>query len=191
MSRLLLTTVAVAPVFLVLACTDANKLPAEAAMTAAETAVATLGDEASKYAPAGVASIQKNLAAAKDFIAKQDYKGALSTASAIPAEVKQVTAAAAAKKKDEVVEAWYKLSDKLPTMTAAIKSRLATLSKSNKLPTGINKDVLAKASEGVSSLESGYTKASEDFKSGKMSEAIAQAKDLQAKVAEIMKSIGM
>jgi hypothetical protein len=190
MSRFLKTAAAAVPFLFVVACTDASKAPAEAAMKAAEAAVATLGADASKYAPEGVAAVQKSFTAAKDLIAKQDYKGALDAASGIPAKVKEVLAAAAAKK-DELVKAWNEVSAKVPGMVAAIKSRLGILQQSKKLPAGIDKAALTKANEGVASLESGFAKASDDFKGGKLAEAIAGAKDLQAKGLEIMKSIGL
>jgi hypothetical protein len=190
MSRTLKTAVAIVPFLLAIACTDANKAPAEAAMKTAEAAVATLGAEVSKFAPEGMASIQKSLAAAKDLIAKQDYKGALDAATAIPGKVKEVAAAAAAKK-DELVKAWNDVSAKVPAMTAAIKSRLGILAQAKKMPAGLDKAALAKANEGVAALESGFAKVSDEFKGGKLAEAIAGAKDLQAKGAELMKSIGM
>ena len=190
MSRFLKTAAAAVPFLFLVACTDANKAPAEAAMKAAEAAVATLGAEATKYAPEGVAAVQKTFTAAKDLVAKQDYKGALDAASGIPAKVKEVLAAAAAKK-DELTKAWNDVSAKVPAMVAAIKSRLGILQQAKKLPAGLDKAALAKANEGVASLESGFAKAADEFKGGKIAEAIAGAKDLEAKGAEIMKSIGL
>jgi hypothetical protein len=178
------------PFVLLVACTDPNKAPAEAAMKAAGDAVATLGADASKYAPEGVAAVQKSYAAAKELLAKQDYKGTLDAASGIPAKVKDVLAAAAAKK-EELVKAWTDASAKVAAMVPAIKSRVYGLQQQKGLPRGITKEVLAKVSDELASVEAGLAKLSEDFKGGKIDEAIAGAKALQAKCAEIMKSIGM
>ena len=190
MSRALKAAVVAVPFLFLVACTDANKVPAEAALKAAEEAVATLGAEAQKLAPEGVAAVQKTLASAKELVARQDYRGALDAASGIPAKVKEVLAQAAARK-DEIAKAFKDAAAKVPDMVAALKSRLGVLAQSKKLPKGIDKAVLAKANEGVAAIESGYARATEDFKGGKYAEAIAAAKDLQAKGAEIMKAIGL
>jgi hypothetical protein len=190
MPRLLKTVAALVPLVLVTACTDAAKAPAEAAMKAADAAVATLQGEATRYVPDGVAAVQKSLASAKEMIAREDYKGALAAAGEIPAKVKVVLALAAAKK-DELVKAFDDVAGKLPDMLAAIKSRLGILAQSKKLPAGLDKAALAKANEGTAALESGWQKVQDEFKGGNLRQAIAGAKDLQAKGAEIMKAIGL
>jgi hypothetical protein len=190
MSRFLKTVATLVPLMLVTACTDAAKAPAEAAMKAADGAVATLQGEATKYAPDGVAAVQKAYASAKEMVAKEDYKGALAAAGEIPAKVKEVLAAAAAKK-DELVKAFNDVAGKLPDMVAAIKSRLGILGQAKKLPAGLDKAALAKANEGTAALEAGWQKVQAEFKGGNLQQAIAGAKDLQAKGVEIMKAIGL
>jgi hypothetical protein len=179
---------ALAPFFLALACGDANKAPAQAAVQAAEAALATLGPDAAKYAPEGVAAAQKGLAAAKELMGTKEYEGALKAASGVPAKVKEAAAAAAAKK-EELVKAWSGASAEVSASVSAIQERLAALHRGKKLPAGITKETLAKADEGLASIQSGLAKLSEDFKGGKIAEAIAGAKDLQAKGAEITKSL--
>lgn len=172
------------------ACTDAAKVPAEAAMKAAETAMADLKGEVLKLAPAEVKAAQDAFAGAKALIAKEDYKGALAAAGEIPAKVKAALAAAAAKK-DALVKTFNDAMGSLPNMASAIKSRLDILGQAKKLPAGIDKAGLEKAREGLASLESGIAKAAEQFKGGAMDEAIAQAQGLKAKGMEIMKAIGL
>jgi hypothetical protein len=181
---------AVIPLALTIACTDAAKAPAEAAMKAAETAIGGLKGEVMKLAPDQVKAAQDALAGAKDMIARQDYKGALATAGRIPAQVQAAVTAAAAKK-DELLNAWNEASGSLPKMVEAIQSRLQVLSKAKKLPAGLDKAGLAKAKEGVAAIESGLASAAEQAKSGAFAEATAAANGLKAKCAEITKAIGM
>lgn len=181
---------AVGSLALTMACTDAAKMPAEAAMKAAEAAIGELKGEVVKLAPDQVKAAQDAFTSAKDKIAKEDYKGALATATEIPAQVKAALAAAAAKK-DELLKAWNEASGSLPRMVEAIKSRLGILSQAKKLPAGVDKAALAKAQEGVAAIESGLAKAAEQVKTGGFEEAIAQAKELKAKGTEIMRSIGL
>jgi hypothetical protein len=181
---------ALAFVSLSVACTDAAKAPAEAAMKAAETAVSGLGADVAKYAPAQVKAAQDAFAAAKEKIAKEDYKGALAMATEIPAQAKAALAAAAAKK-DELVKAFTEASSSLPAMITAIKGRLDILAQAKKLPAGIDKAGLEKAKEGLAAVEKAAGSLGDQVKSGAIAEATAQAGVLKAKGQELMKAIGM
>ena len=181
--------VALVPFILALACTDANKAPAEAALKSAEAALATLGPDASTYAAEGVAAVRKSYATAKELVGTKEYEGALRVASKIPGKVNEVVAAASAKKA-ELAKAWDETSAAVTATVSAIKGRLVTLEKGKRLPAGIDKAAVARAHEGVASVESGLAKLSEDVKGGMLTEAVAGAKALQAKGEEIMKSLG-
>ena len=86
MTEALRIALAVVPFALVVACTDAAKAPAEAAMAAAGAAVESLQGEAAKFAPDAVKAVQASYASAKELVAKQDYKGALAAAGDMPAQ---------------------------------------------------------------------------------------------------------
>jgi len=182
--------VAAIPFLFSLACTDAAKAPAEAAMTAAASALDSLKGDAAKFAPDSVKAIEASYATAKDLLAKQDYKGALAAASDIPGKAKEALASAAAKK-NELLKAWSDAGSSLNAMVSAMKSRLGILSQAKKLPAGMDKATLEKANQGLAALEAGWQKATADFSSGSLSAAVASAKDLKAKAADLMKSIGM
>ncbi len=189
MSRSLRLALAVVPFALVVACTDAAKAPAEAAMAAAGSAVESLQGEAAKLAPDAVKAAQASYASAKELVAKQDYKGALAAAGDVTAKVKAALAAAAAKK-DELVKAWGELSASVPKMVADLKTRIATLSGAKKLPAGMDKAVLAKASEGVAAVESGWQKVTDQVKGGDYGAALAKGKELKAQAEDVLKSLG-
>ncbi len=189
MSRHLRIALAVVPFALVVACTDAAKAPAEAAMAAAGSAVESLQVEAAKFAPDAVKAAQASFASAKDMVAKQDYKGALAAAGDVTTKVKAALAAAAAKK-DELVKAWGELSASVPKMVEDLKARIATLSGAKKLPAGMDKAVLAKANEGVAAIESGWQKVTDQVKGGDYAAALAKGKELKAQAEDVLKSLG-
>jgi hypothetical protein len=187
---------ALLPLALVLACSDANKIPAEAAIKAAESAVSSLGDVAMKYVPEQTQELQKGLADAKDLAAKKDYKGALAAAVAIPDKAKAVLAAANAKKdemlnKEALTKTFGEVSAQIPNLLSALKSRLDILSQAKKLPAGLTKATLEQAKAGATDLESGLGAAQAQAQGGDVAGAIAKANELKAKGLEIMKSIGM
>lgn len=184
------TLAVVVPFALVAACTDAAKAPAEAAMAAAASAVDSLKGEATKWAPEAVKSVETTYGSAKDLIAKQDYKGALATAGEIPAKAKDALAKAAANK-DVVVKAWNEAGGSLTKMMDAAKSRLDILAQSKKLPKGMDKATVAQAQADLSTLQSGWASAVEQFKSGDMSGAMEKASALKAKGLELLKTLGL
>lgn len=178
------------PLALAVGCTDAAKVPAEAALKAADAAIATLDAEARKYAPDQVAAVETAYEGAKALVAKKDFKGALSALEPIPAKVKEALAAAAAKK-DALVKAWTDATANVPAMLGALKSRLEMLGASRKLPAGLDAGVVAGAKDGLASLEAAFGKATADFQAGNLEPAIEAAKGLVPKGHEIMRSLGM
>jgi hypothetical protein len=180
----------VVPLALVAACTDAAKAPAEAAMTAAGAAVDSLKGEAVKYAPDAVKAVEATYATAKDAIAKQDYKGALAAAQAIPAQAKEALAKAAATKQT-LVDAWTQGSANVAGLIDSLKGKLDSLASAKKLPAGLDKAALAKGQETVAAMQSGLAAATEKYKSGDMASAITKIVDLSKQGTELKKSLGM
>ena len=91
------TTLAAASCALLIAC-NTDKVPADAAIKAAETSVAAVKVEAQKFAPEQLKAVETALAAAKDQFAKGEYKAALTAATELAGKVKDLGTAAAAKK---------------------------------------------------------------------------------------------
>ena len=119
-----------------LAC-NSGKAPAEAALKLADDAVNAARPAAEKYVPEEFKALADELAAAKEAFGKGDYKGALAAAQSIPTAATELLGKAKAKK-EELVAAWNQMSGSLPQMVDAIKTRIETLSKTKKLPAGID-----------------------------------------------------
>src|SRR5512138_21768 len=182
MTRTLKHVLAVVPFLLSVACTNPDKLPAEAALKAAEGAAATLNAEVEKFAPEQVKAFQDGLAAAKAAVAKQDFKAARAAAEPLPAKAQEAVAAATAKMaelKRAAEEAVAQLGEKV----AALQARLAELAKAKKLPAGVAKDAVAKAKDEVAALEAGLATAKEQARTDAAA-AVVTVKDLSAKVTE-------
>jgi predicted nucleic acid-binding Zn-ribbon protein len=173
-----------------LAACSSSKAPAEAAMKAAEEAVAQAKSAAAKFAPDQVASLDSALASAKDKFTKGDYKAALADAQAIPAKAKDVLAAAEAKKA-ELTKQWTDLSEGLPKMVDAIKSRVDILSQAKKLPANVTADALNTAKTNLAEVTDGWTKAQESFKAGDVGAAVASASGLKDKAVKALEALNM
>jgi hypothetical protein len=182
-------TVALAGLALV-ACESADKAPAAAAITAAQTAIDAVKGEAAKYVPDQVKSVEDMLATAKANFEKKDFKAALTGAQDAAAKAKDLGAAVAAKKA-ELAKAWEEASSGVPQMAAAIKSRVDILSQSKKLPAGLDKAKLDGAKTDLAALNQSWTEASEAFKSGNVTDAVAKARAAKDKAVEVMTALNM
>jgi seryl-tRNA synthetase len=190
MVKRLLSLVAVIALIPIAAGCSSQKVPAEAAIRAAETAFGAVQTEAAKYLPDQTKGISDAIAAAKDAAAKGDYQAALTAAQALPAKITELTSALAAKKA-ELTTTWTGLSAVLPSAVEAIQSRLNMLSKSKKLPAGLDKAKFEEAKTGLASITSTWTDATAAFGAGNLTDAIAKAGSVKTKAVEVMGLLGM
>jgi hypothetical protein len=189
LKRLAFVAVVVMVSFMAVACAT-QKAPAEAAITAAETALNAAKGEAAKFVPDQVKGVEDALAAAKDSFAKGDYQAALTAAQALPAQVSALTAAATAKK-DELTKSWTSLSEGLPKVVEAIQSRVAMLAKAKKLPATIDKAKFTSAQEGLKTITETWAEATTAFGAGNLQDAVAKAGIVKTRAAEVLGFLGM
>ncbi len=178
-----------AAVVLSMACAT-QKAPAEAALQAADTAFAAAQTEAAKYVPDQVKGVEDAIAAAKDSFAKGDYQAALTAAQALPAKISDLTAAASAKKA-ELTKSWETMSAGLPQVVAAIQSRMDILSKSKKLPAGMDQAKFDGAKTGLETIKQSWADATTAFGAGNLTDAVAKATSVKAKAVEVLGALGM
>jgi len=186
---LALIAVVLAGLIMVAGCAR-DKEPAEAAIKAAEAAVSAAKAEAAKYVPDQVKGVEDALKAAKDAFEKKEYTQALNAAKDLPAKAKELAAAAAAKKA-ELTKSWEEMAAGLPKMVEAIKSRVGILSKSKKLPKGMDKAKFEGAKTGLGEINQAWTDAENAYKGGNIADAVAKANAVKAKATEIMTTLGM
>src|SRR5262245_12321843 len=167
-----------------------NKGPAEAALAAAQSAVDSVVAEASKYVPDQAQSLQAQLTALKDKFGKGDYEAVVTDAKALAGKAKDVASAAAAKK-TELTQAWTSMSDGMPKVVDAIKSRVDILSQSKKLPANMTADTLASVKSGLGEVTQQWTAATEAYKGGNLMDAITKGSAVKTKAAELLTMLGM
>ncbi len=187
--RLILAVLAIACCFALAACNTA-KAPAEAAIKAADEALAGVKADASQYVPDQLKGVEDALAAAKDNFQKGEYQKALDGAKDLAAQAKDLTAAVTAKK-DEFSRSWQDMSGGLPGMVEAIQKRVDILSKSRRLPAGLDKDKFEAAKTSLAAITQTWTEASNAFQGGNLVDAVGKAKVVKDKAVEIMGMLGM
>lgn len=187
--RLIFAFVALACGISMLACSTA-KAPAEAAIKATEEALAEVRQEASQYLPDQLTEIDDALAAAKANFEKKEYQQALTGAQDLAGKAKDLAGAVAAKK-EELTQSWQDMSGGLPGMVEAIQSRMNILSKSRRLPAGVDKDKFEAAKTSLAEITETWTDASNAFEGGNLMDAVTKATNVKEKAVEIMNAIGM
>ena len=182
-------TVVLLAAALVAACAS-QKAPAEAAVKAAEQAFDVAKAEAMKYVPDQVKGVQSSLEAAKAALAKGDYQAALTTAQALPGQIGDLQAAAAAKKA-ELTQTWATLSAGLPQVVQAIQSRVDILAKAKKLPPGLDQAKLDSAKSGLAAMTEAWSAATAAAGSGDVAEAVSKASAVKGQAVEVLTALGM
>jgi hypothetical protein len=170
-------------------CGSADKGPAETALKGAEEAINAAKAEASKYLPDQMKSLEASLAATREKLSKEDYKGVLADAPALTAKAQEV-ASAAATKKAELTKAWQDMSAGMPKVVSAIQSRVDILSQSKKLPAGMSAETLAQAKTGLSEIMQQWTEASQASQDNLM-DAVAKGTSVKVKAAEVLTLLKM
>jgi hypothetical protein len=187
--RLMFTIIAVACCFAVISCSTA-KAPAEAAIKVVDAALAGVRSDASAYVPDQLKAVEESLAAVKESFKKGEYQQAIAGAKDLAVKAKDLATAVSAKK-DELTKSWQDMSGGLPGMLSAIQSRVNILSKSKKLPSGLDKDTFEAAKASLPTITQTWTEASNAFSGGNLMDAVTKATTVKEKAVEIMRAIGM
>jgi hypothetical protein len=174
---------------LVAACAH-HRVPAEAALKAADDALAPIKAEAAKYVPDQARAVDDAIAAARDTFAKGDYAAALHAAQALPAQIDELKTALAAKK-DQFMATWKDMEGGLPKMVEAITSRMDILSKSRRLPKGLDKAAFEQVKANYDSLKSLWSEATAAAGGDDLMAAVAKGTEAKTKATEILSALGM
>ncbi len=187
---LILAILALFTATLFIACTNADKGPAELAIKAAEEAVSAAKAEVGKIVPDEMANLENALTSAKEKLTSGKFKEALAEAQGLVTKAKEVVEAAKSKK-DELTNTWTNLSQGLPKMVAAIESRVGILSQAKSLPANLTAEAFEETKLGLAEAKAGWAKAQESFNSGNLSEAISVANAVKEKAVKAMETLGL
>jgi len=167
-----------------------NKAPAEAALKAADLALAAAKPEIEKYVPEEVTSLNATLQAARSEFEKGNYTEALKAAQELPAKIQAATTAAAAAKQ-KLIASWTEMSGSLPGLVQSITAKVTALAAAKSLPKGMTKDALAGAQADLGSVTQAWTEATTAFQGGDVPKAVRTAQDVKAKSEALAGKLGL
>jgi hypothetical protein len=187
--RLMLTIFALAFCLGLTACST-TKAPAETAIKAADDALAGVRSEASVYVPDQFREVESSLADARKNFQNGDYPQALEVATGLAGKARDLRVAVAARK-DELSQTWQSMSSDLPGMMKSIQSRVNVLSRSGRLPAGMNRSRFESIKASLASHQKTLSEASNSFKSGNLMDAVNKAQSVRERAVEIMTALKM
>lgn len=186
----------IATALLAFGCAN-QKEPAEKAVAQVESAVAALREDAAKYAPDSLAAMDTSLTAAKEKLAKEDYKGVLADVPQLNStlnSLKETVAEGKAQAEAAMAaasEQWNALSADIPKMVDAIQSRVDILGKSRKLPKNLSQEAFDSAKSKLESMKTTWQQASSAFATGDAVNAVAMANNVKQEGNEVLQLLGM
>lgn len=186
---LILMLVAVVGLFMA-SCGAGKKAAATAAVNAAEDVYNAAKPELMKYVPDQTKGMEDAINGAKASLDKRDYNAALTAAQAVPDKVKELTAAAAAKK-DELTKSWQEMSGGITKMLQTIRAKLTILSIPKEMPPSLDKTKLNAARSGYQEAATTWEQAKNAFSEGNLPDATAKAKTVREKAMEVMTTLGI
>lgn len=181
---------------LLVACAG-QKEPATKAVADIEASLATLREDATKYAANELQQVEVGLLDLKDSLAKKDYKAVVAAAPAVSAQLASLQQTVTAKRDEALAamaaasEEWRALSAEVPDMVAAIQSRVDILSQSKKLPKGVTKEAFESAQSGLESMKQTWASATASFGAGDPVKAVEQAKVARDTGTATLTALGM
>ncbi len=177
MRKLLILGLMVLPMF----AAGCSKGPAEAALKAADEAIAKVAPDAEKYVPEQFKTLTDAAAAAKASFDKGDYAAALATAKDLPTKATEVMTAATAKK-DELMGQWNVLSKDMPILLADWQKKIDELIASKKLPKTATPERIEEIKAKFAEVGTTWTKATDAFNAGDIKGALENGSSVKSSI---------
>ena len=177
----------------------ANQMePAKKAIADIEAAAAAAGPDAAQYIPDQLQAVTSQITDLKMKFDQKDYKGVIAAAPAVLAQAQGLTAAAGTAKQAAEAAAlealnaeWGTLSTDLPAQLAAVTSRVTILSKSKKLPAGLDAAAFDSAKTGAGEAATLWEQATAAQAAGNVEQAVTTGRQVRDKLNAAMAGLGM
>jgi acetylornithine deacetylase/succinyl-diaminopimelate desuccinylase-like protein len=167
-----------------------NKGPAEAALKAADEALAAARPEVQRYVPEELTSLDAAVQAARSELEKGNYTEALKAAQRLPERI-QAAVDAAAERKAQLTATWTALTVGLPGLVQSITEKVTALAAARSLPKGMTKDALASARADLESVSEAWTAATAAFQGGDIPRAVETAQDVKGRAEALARTLGL
>ena len=161
-----------------------SKGPAEAALKAADEAIAKVKRSAEMYVPEQYTALATAADEAKALFDKGDYAAALAAAKDLPAKAAEIQNAVTAKK-DEFMKTWTEAQGSMPAVVQGLTDKVGALAAMKRLPKGFDAAQLETAKTALTDVTDLWTAATGAFGGGDLIGAVKKAGDAKTKAGEL------
>jgi hypothetical protein len=183
---------------LILTCAcSSQRDPAQQAVTKAQDVLSSVHDEAAKFDPDTLQTVEGQVATLKQSFDKGDYQAVLAAAPDVTAALRSLKEDADAKQSAadaalaQVKQQWHTLAAQVPKMVSDVKAEVDSLTTSKKLPKGVNKASFETVKTDSASLDPMWTDASNTVASGDYAGGVTKGQAVKDKAATLMHELGM
>ena len=171
-------------------CGNREKDATEAAISAAQSAINAVREQAEKYVPEQLQAAEKTLQSARDALAKGDYEKALAGTRDAAKRAKEM-AEAAVGKKEEWARTWKELNESLSKTMAQVNGKLDAYSRGARMPEGMDKGALEEAKKQYAELKQKWAEAVSSANTGDLREAIRKGTDVKELLEKLKEMLGI
>jgi hypothetical protein len=181
---------------LMLACSS-QKDPAEQAIAKIDNQMDAIHDTAAKYSPDTLQSVQTQVTAIKQSLAKGDYAAVLAAAPTVTTAIANLKQESYTKSAEadaalaKVKQQWRTLTYEVPKLVADLHTQVDSFTHSKSLPRGVSKSAFSSAKDGVASLDAMWSDANNTVSSGDYAGAVTKGQAVKDKATELMHVLGM
>jgi hypothetical protein len=189
-----LTRIAALASLLAFATACSQKDPAQEAITAAESALAAVYEDAQKYVPARYDEVKAELEAARAAFNEERFADAIAAVKDVPAHAEELAREAVTAKEQRLSELnsdWARLTGSLPGLMTNIGGRLGELGKMRRLPAGMDRQLLEEANAAYGSAQSAWEEAGGAFTAGDLESAVGKARAVESMAQDLVTRLGM
>jgi len=170
-----------------------GKDEATRAVSAASASLSAISEEAAKYMPSELQSVESSLTALRENLAKGEYKQVLANAPALTSSIDSLKSAVTAKAMEAKAAAqeWTGLAASVPQMVTALQSRVDILAKSKRYPKGLDAKSFGTLQSDFENMKSDWAAAMNASTNGNPIDAVAGAKSAKATGERLLQQLGM
>jgi len=163
------------------------------AVSTAEASLAAVRDDAARYMPNELQSVDSSVTALKESMAKGDYKVVVANAPSVNSSIESLKSGVAAKKEENTAAGaeWNTYATDVPQMVTALQSRIDTLGKSKHMPKNLDSTAFGTVKTDLETLKVDWAAASAAHDSGNNIEALTKARAAKATGERLLTQLGM
>jgi hypothetical protein len=165
------------------------KSATEMVIKSTESAYAPVKDKLENAMPDEARAIEAKIAAAKDNMAKGEYKAALEGIKGVPAEIKDLSSKVDAKLA-ELQTSWDGMAAAVPGMATALSAQVDRFAAMKKLPKGMTTAALDQAKADLAQGQQAWTDAQAAQSGARVAEAVTKAGEAEKAFGDGMGALG-